>query len=47
MTPREDLTELIADSMALRERVRSGLAASPNGYRPPEDTGETGEAGTG
>ncbi len=34
----EDMTlaELIADSMALCKRVRAGLAASPNGYQPPE-----------
>lgn len=32
------LAELIADSMALVKRVKVGLAASPNGYQPPEDT---------
>lgn len=32
------LAELIADSMALCKRAAAGLAASPNGYQPPEDT---------
>lgn len=34
------LAELIADSAALRNRVAAGLAASPTGYQPPEDTEE-------
>jgi hypothetical protein len=35
VTPREELTELIRESMALCKRVAAGLAAGP-GYQPPE-----------
>lgn len=34
------LAELIRDSMALVKRVKAGLAASPDGYQPPEETEE-------
>lgn len=37
MNNREELTELIRDSMALCARVAAGLA-SGTGYQPPEET---------
>ena len=40
MGNRAELTEAIRDSMALCRKVAAGLAASPTGYRPPEDTEE-------
>lgn len=43
---RAELTELIRESMALCKRVAAGLAASPTGYQPPEDTEES-ATGTG